>query len=144
MRWLQGIVVAMKSGRHNNSSSRWHGVGCPYIINEKTCWRLNCLVEQNWQQPVVQLTDEYNAGLSRSVSEYIVEWILLDMRLYSSHSCYESLLTKHYHYLCLQWTRGILKDLPGQMNHDSWFSMLIVLSGYGMLFSSQTVAQHMS
>ncbi|GBM94043.1 hypothetical protein AVEN_124545-1 [Araneus ventricosus] len=64
-----------------DTSSRRQGVGRPRVIKEKGRRRLSRLVKQNWRQTVAQLTAQYNAGPSASVSEHTVQRTLLDMRL---------------------------------------------------------------
>ncbi|GFV06215.1 uncharacterized protein TNCV_3781621 [Trichonephila clavipes] len=64
-------------------SSRQHGVGRPHAIKEKSLRRLSCMVKQNRNQTVAQLTAQYNAGPSRTESEHTVQRTLLDMGLRS-------------------------------------------------------------
>ncbi|GBM06598.1 hypothetical protein AVEN_220036-1 [Araneus ventricosus] len=61
-------------------SSRRQGVDRPRIIKEKG---LSRLVKENRRQTVAQLTAQYNAGPSATVSEYTVQLTLLDMGLCS-------------------------------------------------------------
>ncbi|GBO11182.1 hypothetical protein AVEN_23732-1 [Araneus ventricosus] len=55
-----------------DTSSRRQGVGRPRVIKERGRRRLSRLVKQNRRQTVAQLTDQYNAGPSASVSEHTV------------------------------------------------------------------------
>ncbi|GBM10427.1 hypothetical protein AVEN_60428-1 [Araneus ventricosus] len=54
------------------TSSRRQGVLCPCIIKEKGHQRLSRLLKQNRRLTVAQLTSQYNAGPSASVSEHTV------------------------------------------------------------------------
>ncbi|GBN92809.1 hypothetical protein AVEN_52803-1 [Araneus ventricosus] len=61
-----------------DTSSRRQGVGRPRVMKEKGRRRLSRLVKQNRRQTVAQLTSQYNAGPSASVSELTVSehcWI---------------------------------------------------------------------
>ncbi|GBM88008.1 hypothetical protein AVEN_185941-1 [Araneus ventricosus] len=62
-------------------SSRCQGVGRSRVIKGKGRRRLSRLVKQNGRQTAVQLTAQYNAGPSASVSEHTVQRTLLDMGL---------------------------------------------------------------
>ncbi|GBO43741.1 hypothetical protein AVEN_88228-1 [Araneus ventricosus] len=53
-----------------DTSSRRQGVGRPRVIKEKGRRRLSRLVKQNRLQTMAQLTAQYNAGPSASVSEH--------------------------------------------------------------------------
>ncbi|GBM77104.1 hypothetical protein AVEN_77623-1 [Araneus ventricosus] len=53
-----------------DTSSRRQGVGRPRVIKEKGRRRLSRLVKQNRRLKVAQLTAQYNAGPSASVSEH--------------------------------------------------------------------------
>lgn len=75
------------------------------IINEKGRQRLSHLVNQNWCQTVAQLTVQYNAGPSASVSKHTVQQTLLDIGLHSIHPTSVPLLTKLHCQLCIQWTQ---------------------------------------
>ncbi|GBN97391.1 hypothetical protein AVEN_144260-1 [Araneus ventricosus] len=88
-----------------DTSSRRQGVGLPRIIKEKGRRRLSCLVKQNRRQTVAQLTAQYNAGSSASVSEHTVQRALLDMGLCSRRPTRVPLLTKRHRQLRLQWAR---------------------------------------
>ncbi|GBM41240.1 hypothetical protein AVEN_180537-1 [Araneus ventricosus] len=66
-----------------DTSSRCQGVGRPRVIKEKGCRRLSRLVKQNRCQTVAQLTAQYNAGPSASVSEHTIQRTLLVMGLCS-------------------------------------------------------------
>ncbi|GBN77435.1 hypothetical protein AVEN_146606-1 [Araneus ventricosus] len=69
--WSRSAVVIIHAKWINDgdTSSRRQGVGRPGVIKEKGRRRLSRLVKQNWRQTVVQLTAQYNAGPSASVSE---------------------------------------------------------------------------
>ncbi|GBL95077.1 hypothetical protein AVEN_188820-1 [Araneus ventricosus] len=56
-----------------DTSSRRHGVGRPRVVKEKERRRLSLLVKQNRRQTVAQLTAQYNACPSASVSEHTVQ-----------------------------------------------------------------------
>ncbi|GBM71957.1 Transposable element Tc1 transposase [Araneus ventricosus] len=88
-----------------DTSSRRQGVGRPRVIKEKGRLRLYRLLKQNQLQTVAQLTAQYNAGPSASVSEHTVQWTLLDMGLCSKRPTHVPLLTKRHRQLLLQWAR---------------------------------------
>ncbi|GBM34483.1 hypothetical protein AVEN_106720-1 [Araneus ventricosus] len=62
-----------------DTSSRRQGVGRPRVNKEKRRRRLSRLLKQNRRQTVAQLTAQYNAGPSASVSEHTVQRTLLDV-----------------------------------------------------------------
>ncbi|GBL92077.1 hypothetical protein AVEN_102621-1 [Araneus ventricosus] len=88
-----------------DTNSRRQGVGRPRVIKEKGRRRLSHLVKQNRRQTVAQLTTQYNAGPSASVSEHTVQLTLLDMGLCSRRPTRVPLLTKRHRQLHLQWAR---------------------------------------
>ncbi|GBM81189.1 hypothetical protein AVEN_197331-1 [Araneus ventricosus] len=86
-------------------SSGRQGVGRPRVVKEKGRRRLSRLVKQNRCQTVAQLTTQYNAGPSPSVSEHSVQLTLLDMGLCNRRPTRVPLLTKRHRQLRLQWAR---------------------------------------
>ncbi|GBM93110.1 hypothetical protein AVEN_32037-1 [Araneus ventricosus] len=88
-----------------SSRSRRQGVGRPRVIKEKGRRRLSRLIKQNRRQTVAQLTAQYNAGTSASVSEHTVQLTLLDMGLCSRCPTRVPLLTKRQRQLRLQWAQ---------------------------------------
>ncbi|GBO01977.1 hypothetical protein AVEN_273698-1 [Araneus ventricosus] len=88
-----------------DTSSRRQGIGRPLVIKEKGRRRLSRLVKQNRRQTVAQLTAQYNAGPSASVSEHTVQRTLLDRGLCSRRLTRVPLLTKRHRQLRLQWAR---------------------------------------
>ncbi|GBN09991.1 hypothetical protein AVEN_269279-1 [Araneus ventricosus] len=84
------------------TNSRRQGVGRPHVIKEKGRRRLSRLLKQNRRQTVPQLTAQYNAGPSASVSEHTVQRTLLDMGLCSRRPTRVHLLTKRHRQLRLQ------------------------------------------
>ncbi|GBM60926.1 hypothetical protein AVEN_192384-1 [Araneus ventricosus] len=117
-------------------SSRRQGVGCPRVIKEKGRQRLSRLVKQNRRQTVAQLTAQYNAGPSASVSEHTVQRTPLDMGLCSKRPTHVPLLTKRHCQIHLQWAQkhqdGTMDELPGRMNLDFSFVTTMVVSGYAV------------
>ncbi|GBM84626.1 hypothetical protein AVEN_226660-1 [Araneus ventricosus] len=103
----QFVVVSIHAKWINNgdTSSRCQGVGYPRVIKEKGRRRLPRLVKQNRHQTVAQLTAQYNASPSASVSEHTVQRTLLDMGLCSRRPTRVPLLTKRHHQLHLQWSQ---------------------------------------
>ncbi|GBL79376.1 hypothetical protein AVEN_92567-1 [Araneus ventricosus] len=102
------IVMAEDSERVSPKlydCSRRQGVGRPRIIKGKGRRRLSRLIKQNRRQAVAQLTAQYNAGSSASVSEHTVQRTLLDMGLCSRLPTRVPLLTKRHRQLRLQWAR---------------------------------------
>ncbi|GFV97223.1 transposable element Tcb1 transposase [Trichonephila clavipes] len=87
------------------TSSKRHGVGRPHAIKEKNHRRLSRMVKQNWSQAMAQLTAQYNAGPSRTVSEHTVQRALLDMGLSSKRRTRVPLLTKRHRQQRLHWAR---------------------------------------
>ncbi|GBN45201.1 hypothetical protein AVEN_167578-1 [Araneus ventricosus] len=85
------------------TSSRRQGVGRPRVIKEKGRRRLSRLVKQNRRQTMAQLTAQYNAGPSASVSEHTVQRALLDMGLCNRRPTRVPLLIKRHRQLRLQW-----------------------------------------
>ncbi|GBN97167.1 hypothetical protein AVEN_132297-1 [Araneus ventricosus] len=73
------VSIHAKWINDGDTSSRRQGVGRPRVIKEKGRRRLSRLVKQNRRQTVVQLTVQYNAGPSASVSELTIQRTLLDM-----------------------------------------------------------------
>ncbi|GBO39516.1 hypothetical protein AVEN_44454-1 [Araneus ventricosus] len=70
------VSIHSKWINDGDTSSRRQGVGRPRVIKEKGCRRLSCLVKQNRRQTVAQLTAQYSAGPSASVSENTVAAVL--------------------------------------------------------------------
>ncbi|GFW12099.1 transposable element Tc1 transposase [Trichonephila clavipes] len=71
-------------------------------VETPSCWtskeeghqKLSRLVKQNRLQAVAQLTAQYIAGPTASVSDHIVQWTLVEMGLSSKSRTREPLLTK--------------------------------------------------
>ncbi|GBM12195.1 hypothetical protein AVEN_21004-1 [Araneus ventricosus] len=99
------VSIHAKWINDGDNISRRQGVGRPRVIKEKGRRRLSRLVKQNRRQTVAQLTAQYNAGSSVSVSENTVQQTLLDMRLCSRRPTRVPLLTKRHRQLRLQWAR---------------------------------------
>ncbi|GBM73253.1 hypothetical protein AVEN_94694-1 [Araneus ventricosus] len=99
------VSIHAKWINDGDTSSRRQGVGRPRVIKKKGRRRLSRLVKQNWLQAVAQLTAQYNAGPSASVSEHTVQRTLLDMGLCSRRPTRVPLLTKRHRQLRLQWAR---------------------------------------
>ncbi|GBN73675.1 hypothetical protein AVEN_226642-1 [Araneus ventricosus] len=119
-----------------DTSSRRQGVGRPRVIKEKGRRRLFRFVKQNRRQTVAQLTAQYNAGTSASVSEHTVQRTLLDMGLYSRRPTRVPLLPSaivNYAYSGAgnietgPWMSG--RELPDWMNSDFSFITSMVVSG---------------
>ncbi|GFU57743.1 transposase domain containing protein [Trichonephila clavipes] len=102
------------------TSSRRHGVGRPHANKEKSHRKLSRMVKQNRSQTVAQLTAEYNAEPSRTVSEHTVERTLLDMGLRSKRPTRVPLLTKHHRQLRLRRARE-----HHDWSMDQWESSLV-------------------
>ncbi|GBL83513.1 hypothetical protein AVEN_196360-1 [Araneus ventricosus] len=92
-------------------NSRRQGVGLPRVIKEKGRRRLSRLVKQNRRQTVAQLTAQYNAGPSASVSEHTVQRTLLHMGLCSRRPTRVPLLTKRHRQLRLHWASAATSRL---------------------------------
>ncbi|GBM52227.1 Transposable element Tc1 transposase [Araneus ventricosus] len=75
------------------------------VIKEKGRRGLSRLLKQNRCQTMSQLTAQYNAGPSTSVSEHTIHRTLLDMGLCSGCPARVPLLTKRHRQLRLQWAR---------------------------------------
>ncbi|GFX20278.1 transposable element Tcb1 transposase [Trichonephila clavipes] len=103
---LRSAVVSTYAKWMNDgeTSSRRHGVGRSHAI-KKSHQRLSCMVKQNRSQTVAQLTAQYNAGPSRTVSEHTVQRALLDMGLRSKCPTRVPLLTKRHPQLRLHWVQ---------------------------------------
>ncbi|GBN71093.1 Transposable element Tc1 transposase [Araneus ventricosus] len=99
------VSIHAKWINDGDTSSRRQGVGRPRVIKEKGRRRLSRLVKQNRRQTVAQLTAQYKAGPSASVSEHTVQRTLLDMGLCSRRPTRVPLLTKRHRQLRLQWVR---------------------------------------
>lgn len=99
------VSIHAKWINDGDTSSRRQGVGRPRVIKEKGRRRLSRLVKQNRRETVAQLTAQYNAGPSASVSEHTVQRTLLDMGLCSRRPTRVPLLTKRHRQLRLQWAR---------------------------------------
>ncbi|GBM23434.1 Transposable element Tcb1 transposase [Araneus ventricosus] len=99
------VSIHAKWINDGDNKSKRQGVGRPRVIKEKGRRRLSRLVKQNRRQTVAQLTVQYNAGPSASVSEYSVQRTLLDMELCSRRPTRVPLLTNRHRQLRLQWTR---------------------------------------
>ncbi|GBN73839.1 hypothetical protein AVEN_10650-1 [Araneus ventricosus] len=104
---LQSAVVSIHAKWINDgdTSSRRQGVGRPRVIKGEGGRRLSRLVKQNRRQIVAQLTAQYNASPSESVSEHTVQRTLLDVGLCSRRPTRVPLLTKCLRQLRLQWAR---------------------------------------
>ncbi|GBM10381.1 hypothetical protein AVEN_169670-1 [Araneus ventricosus] len=99
------VSIRTKWINDGDTSSICQGVGRPCAIKEKGHQRLSRLVKQNRRQTVAQLTAQYNAGPSTSVSEHTVQRTLLDMGLCNRRPTRVPLLTKRHCQLRLQWAR---------------------------------------
>ncbi|GBN96360.1 hypothetical protein AVEN_44547-1 [Araneus ventricosus] len=99
------VSIHAKWINEGDTSSRRQGVGRPRVIKEKGRRRLFRLVKQNRRQTVAQLTAQYNAGPSASVSEHTVQRTLLNMGLCNRRPTHVFLLTKRHRQLHLQWAR---------------------------------------
>ncbi|GBO46692.1 hypothetical protein AVEN_112772-1 [Araneus ventricosus] len=99
------VSIHAKGINDSDTSSRRQGVGRPRVIKEKGRRRLSRLVMQNRRQTVAQLTAQYNAGPSASVSEHTVQRTMLDMGLCSRRPTRVPLLTKCHRQQLLQWAR---------------------------------------
>ncbi|GBM36947.1 hypothetical protein AVEN_231487-1 [Araneus ventricosus] len=99
------VSIHAKWINDGDTSSRRQGVGHPRVSKEKGRRRLSRLVKQNRRQTVAQLTAQYNAGPSASVSEHTIQRTLLDMGLCSRLPTRVPLLTKRHRQLRLQWAR---------------------------------------
>ncbi|GBL74750.1 hypothetical protein AVEN_243618-1 [Araneus ventricosus] len=99
------VSIHAKWINDGDTSSRRQGVGRPRVIKGKGRRRLSRLVKQNRYQTVAQLTAQYNAGPSASVSEHTVQRTLLDMGLCRRRPTRVPQLTKRHRQLRLQWAR---------------------------------------
>ncbi|GBM33787.1 Transposable element Tc1 transposase [Araneus ventricosus] len=120
----------MQGINDDDTSSRRQGVGRPRVIKEKRRWKLPRLVKQNPRQTVAQLTAQYNADPSASVSEHTIQRTLLDMGLCSRRPTGVPLLTKLHHQLRLllarehrdwtmdEWKRVAWSDESRFLIHD--------------------------
>ncbi|GBN04611.1 hypothetical protein AVEN_214981-1 [Araneus ventricosus] len=77
------VSIHAKWINDGDTSSRRQGVGRPRVIKEKGHQRLHSSSKQNRRQTVAQLTAQYNADPSASVSEHTAQRTLLDMGLCS-------------------------------------------------------------
>ncbi|GBM54100.1 hypothetical protein AVEN_247711-1 [Araneus ventricosus] len=75
------VSIHAKWINDGGTSSRRQGVGRPRVIKERERRRLSRFSKQNRHETVGQLTVQYNAGPSASVSEHTVQRTLLDMGL---------------------------------------------------------------
>ncbi|GBM72211.1 hypothetical protein AVEN_244000-1 [Araneus ventricosus] len=125
----RSVVVSIHAKWINDgdTSSRRQGVGHSRVIKENERRRLPRLVTQNWRQTEAQLTAQYNAGPSASVSEHTVQRTLLDMGLCSRRPTRVPLLTKIE---TGPWMSG--RELPGGMNPDFSFITSMVVSGHAV------------
>ncbi|GBM24486.1 hypothetical protein AVEN_254004-1 [Araneus ventricosus] len=96
------VSIYAKWINDGDTSSTRQGVGPPRVIKGKGRRRLSRLVKQNRSQTVAQLTAQYNAGPSASVSEHTAQRTLLDMGLCSRRSIRVPLLIKRHRQLRLQ------------------------------------------
>ncbi|GBN17667.1 hypothetical protein AVEN_275737-1 [Araneus ventricosus] len=95
------VSIHAKWINDGDTSSRRQGVGRPRDIKEKGRRRLSRVAKQNRRQTVAQLTAQYNAGPSGSVSELTFQRTLLDMGLCSTCPTRVPLLTKRHRQLRL-------------------------------------------
>ncbi|GBM72218.1 hypothetical protein AVEN_244006-1 [Araneus ventricosus] len=132
------VSIHAKWINDSDTSSRRQGVGHPRVIKEKGRRRLSNLVKQNWRQTTVaQLTAQYNAGPSESVSEHTVQRTLLDMGLCSRRPTRVPLLTKRHRQLRLQWAREHQDWTMDEWQRvacsdESRFITSMVVSGYAV------------
>ncbi|XP_035221350.1 uncharacterized protein LOC118194247 [Stegodyphus dumicola] len=96
------VSICTKGITYGEISSRRQGDGHLHIIKEKERQRLSRLVQQSRRQTAAQLTAQYNAVPSTSVSEHIVQRILFDMGLRSRRPTLVPLLTTRHCQLRLQ------------------------------------------
>ncbi|GBM51958.1 hypothetical protein AVEN_194254-1 [Araneus ventricosus] len=99
------VSIHAKWINDGDTSRRRQGISRPRVIKEKRRRRLSRLVKQNRRQTVAQLTAQYNAGPSLSVSDHTVQRTLLDMGLCSRRLIRVPLLSKRHRQLCLEWAR---------------------------------------
>ncbi|GBM40932.1 hypothetical protein AVEN_161577-1 [Araneus ventricosus] len=99
------VSIHAKWINDGDTSSKRQSVGSPHVMKEKGRRWLSRLVKQNRHPTVAQLTAQYNADPSASVSEHTVQRTLLDMGLCSRRPNPVLLLTKHHRPLRLQWAR---------------------------------------
>ncbi|GBM26785.1 hypothetical protein AVEN_127745-1 [Araneus ventricosus] len=99
------VSIHAKWINDGDTSSRHQGVCRPLVIKEKGRRRLSRLVKQNRRQTETQLTAQYNACPSASVSEHTVQRRLLDMGVCSRRPTRVPLLTECHRQLRLKWAR---------------------------------------
>ncbi|GBM96954.1 hypothetical protein AVEN_69322-1 [Araneus ventricosus] len=114
------VSIHAKWINDGDTSNRHQGVGRPCVIKEKECQRLSHLIKQNRHHTVAQLTAQYNAGPSASVSEHTVQRTLLDMGLCSRHPTHVPLLTKRHRQLCLQWAQEHRDWIMDEWTRVAW------------------------
>ncbi|GBO10338.1 hypothetical protein AVEN_110192-1 [Araneus ventricosus] len=114
------MVILVFMINDGDTSSRRQGVGRPRVIKEKGRRRLSRLVKQNRRQTVAQLTAQYNACPSASISEHTVQRTLLDMGLCSRRPTHVPLLTKRFCQLHLQWAREHRDWTMDEWKRVSW------------------------
>ncbi|GBM66903.1 Transposable element Tc1 transposase [Araneus ventricosus] len=78
------------------------------------------LGKAKWAPDSVQLTAQYNAGPSASVSEHTVQRTLLDMGLCSRRPTRVPLLTKRHRQLRLQWAREHRDWIMDEWKRVAW------------------------
>ncbi|GBM89147.1 hypothetical protein AVEN_140467-1 [Araneus ventricosus] len=101
-----GVVSIHAKWINNGDISRGRqGVSRPRFIKGKGRRRLSRLVKQNRRQTVAQLTAQYNAAPSASVSKHTVQRTLLDMGLCRRRPTRVPLLTKRHSQRHLQCPR---------------------------------------
>ncbi|GBM07790.1 hypothetical protein AVEN_33085-1 [Araneus ventricosus] len=114
------VSIHAKWINDSDASSKRLVVGRPRFIKEKGRRRQSCSVKQNRRQAVAQLTAQYNAGPSASVSEHTIQRTLLDMRLCSRRPTRVLLLTKRHRHLRLQWAREHRDWTMDERKRVSW------------------------
>ncbi|GBO32138.1 hypothetical protein AVEN_173386-1 [Araneus ventricosus] len=95
------VSIHAKWINDSDTSSRRQCVGRPRVIKKRTSATVP-LGKQNRRQTMAQLTAQYTAGTSASVSEHTVQRTLLDMGLCSRRPTRVPLLTKRHRQLRLQ------------------------------------------
>ncbi|GBM57919.1 hypothetical protein AVEN_205994-1 [Araneus ventricosus] len=127
------VSIHAKWINDGDTSSRRQSVGRPRVIKEKGRRRLSRFVKQNRRQTVAQLTAQYNADPSASVSEHTVQRTLLYKRTVP-------LLTKRHRQLRLQCAREHRDWTMAEWKRVAWsdesrpgsFITSMVVSGYAV------------
>ena len=114
------VSVFNKWRNQGETTSKRRGVGRPPLITDVGRRRLGRQVKQDRRRTVAELTSDFNAGQSTSVSEHTVHRTLLTMGLRSRRPMHVPMLTPRHRQLRLKWARDHRHWTLAQWQSVAW------------------------